>query len=211
MRSTRAGRAVIAVSGGSTPKPLYTYLAQQDLDWSRVTIVLVDERWVEPGQAGSNESFVRSTLLDGAAVGARFVGLKTEGETPLEGLDEARIRLEDVKLPFDLVLLGLGGDGHTASWFPRADGLADALSMFGDRVAAVRAHQTDVTGVHTQRMTLTRGAFVNARAIWLMMAGDGKKTAWEQALSDGPVADMPVRALLRDPAFSLQAHWAPNN
>lgn len=203
------GRAVIAVSGGSTPRPLYEFLSGQDLDWSRVTVVLVDERWVDPGQSGSNESFVLDSLLQGPAARANFVGLKTAGDTPLEGLEEARLRLDALKLPFDLVLLGLGPDGHTASWFPRAHGLDDALTRGASRVAAVKAHQTEVTGKHVQRITLTRSALDGAGAVWMMITGEAKREAWQRVVSPGPVADLPARALLRDPALPLEIHWAP--
>lgn len=202
------GRAVIAVSGGSTPKPLYDYLSRQSLDWSKVTVVLVDERWVEPGQSGSNESFVLGSLLQGEAARASFVGLKTPGATPLEGLDEARLRLDSVKLPFDLVLLGLGPDGHTASWFARAHGLADALTRGADRVAAVKAHETEVTGKLVQRITLTRSALDGAGAVWMMIAGASKRAAWQRVMEAGPVEDLPARALLKDPALPLEVHWA---
>lgn len=202
------GRAVIAVSGGSTPKPLYEFLSRQSLDWSKVTVVLVDERWVEPGQSGSNESFVLGSLLQGEASQAHFVGLKTEGATPLEGLDDARLRLDAVKLPFDLVLLGLGPDGHTASWFPRAHGLADALTRGTDRVAAVKAHETEVTGKLVQRITLTRSALDGAGAVWIMIAGESKREAWHRVMEPGPVEDLPARALLKDPELPLEVHWA---
>lgn len=202
------GRAVIAVSGGSTPKPLYEFLSRQSLDWTKVTVVLVDERWVEPGQSGSNESFVLGSLLQGEAARASFVGLKTPGDTPLEGLEEARLRLDAVKLPFDLVLLGLGPDGHTASWFPRAHGLADALTRGTDRVAAVKAHETEVTGKLVQRITLTRSAFDGAGAVWMMIAGESKRAAWQRVMEPGPVEDLPARALLRDPELPLEVHWA---
>lgn len=201
------GEAVIAVSGGSTPAALYRRLARADLDWSLVTVVLVDERWVDPGEAGSNESFVRDTLLTGPAARARFVGLKTPDPSPLDAVDAVEKRLEGIARAPDVVVLGMGPDGHTASWFPRAQGLDRALTRNGARVAAIQAAQTDVTGPHIQRMTLTFGAIAGARRLVLMIAGRAKRDALDLALQDGPVADMPVRALLRDPALPLEIHW----
>lgn len=201
------GEAVFAVSGGSTPAALYRELSKAAIDWPRVTVVLVDERWVDPGEAGSNESFVRKTLLTGPAANAGFVGLKTPDLSPLEAVDAVERRLEGVPHAPDIVILGMGPDGHTASWFPRAQGLDRALTRNGTRVAAVQAAQTDVTGPHTQRMTLTFGAVAQARRLVLMISGRSKRDALEQALQDGPVADMPVRALLRDEDLPLEIHW----
>jgi 6-phosphogluconolactonase len=202
------GHASLAVSGGSTPKMLYEILGMQDLDWSKVTIVLVDDRWVEPGLAGSNESFVRKTLMSGRASIANFVGLKTKGETPHDGLAEARTRVATVNFPLDVVVLGLGNDGHTASWFPNASGLSEALEPLGEHVSAIDAAQSQITGPFTQRITLTRAAFANAGAIHVMFAGEKKRKTWAKAQGPGRVEEMPIRALIRDPNIALNAHWS---
>ncbi|WP_291841985.1 6-phosphogluconolactonase [Maricaulis sp.] len=201
------GKAVFAVSGGSTPEALYKTLADTDLDWSKVTVVLVDERWVEPGTPGSNESFLASTLMTGKAAAARLVGLKAPGDTPIDGLADITDRLADIAFPPDVVILGMGEDGHTASWFPRADGLDAALAESGPPVAAIRAKQTAVTGALTDRITLTRAALAGAGMSLLLLAGESKKRALEAALADGPVADMPVRALLRSDQDRPDIHW----
>ncbi|OLF71341.1 hypothetical protein AWH62_12370 [Maricaulis sp. W15] len=203
----RRGRAVFAVSGGSTPEALYKRLAMVDLDWAKVSVVLVDERWVEPGEAGSNESFLRVTLMTGKAAAAQLVGLKASGDTPIDGLPAVTERLAAIGFPPDVVILGMGEDGHTASWFPRADGLDVALAEGGGPVAAIRAKQTAVTGALTDRITLTRSALAGAGLSLLLLAGDGKKAALDAALADGPVADMPVRALLRSPDDRPEIHW----
>jgi len=201
------GEAVFAVSGGSTPKALYKSLAAADLDWAKVSIVLVDERWVDPGEAGSNESFLRANLMTGKVAAGQLVGLKAAGETPIDGLAAVAERLTSVSFPPDVVILGMGEDGHTASWFPRAEGLDGALAENGPLVAAVRAKQTAVTGELTDRITLTRSALAGAGLSLLLLAGEGKKAALERALADGPVADMPVRALLRSSADQPEIHW----
>ena len=202
-------RASLAVSGGSTPKALYERLAQCPSNWGRVSVVLVDERWVEPATQGSNETFVRESLLQGEARTAQFVGLKTAADTPQKGLGEAEARLSDVPSPFDAVVLGMGDDGHTASWFPHANGLTSAIARKGKKVAAIDAPKTDVTGPFTQRITLTRAALSGAREIHLLLSGASKRNAWEAAMGPGDIEDMPVRVLLRDPEIRLQTHWAP--
>jgi len=201
------GAAVLAVSGGSTPAPLYRRLANAPLDWSRVTVVLVDERWVDAGMAGSNESFVRETLLTGAAADAAFVRLKTPADSPLYAVDEVEARLQGLPHTLDVAILGMGVDGHTASWFPRARGLDRALSRSGGLVAAIQADRTDVTGPHTERMTLTFAALAEAKRLILLINGAAKRETLLQAAKDGPVVDMPVRALLRDTALPLDIHW----
>lgn len=205
----QGGEAVLAVSGGSTPEALYRRLAMTELDWTRVSVVLVDERWVEAGETGSNETFLRSTLMTGKAAAARLIGLKAPGETPLDGVADVTASLSGIRFPPDVVILGMGDDGHTASWFPRADGLETALSETGAPVCPIRARQTAVTGRLTDRMTLTRAALAGAGMSLLLIAGDGKKAALEAAMTDGPVADMPVRALLRSDTDRPDIHWAP--
>lgn len=202
------GQASIAVSGGSTPKMLYQRLSKTDLDWSKVHVVLMDERWVEPGTEGSGETFVKENLLQNQAALARFTGLKAAGETPLDGLDEAIARLDAFPLPFDIVFLGMGVDGHTGSWYPRALGLSEALSKTGALVAAIEAKRTEVSGPYTQRITLSRAALEGAGALWLLITGADKREALDAALGAGPVEDMPIRALLRAPDAPLKIHWA---
>jgi len=202
------GQAVLAVSGGSTPKTLYQRLSKTALDWSKVVIVLVDERWVEPGEAGSNETFLHQTLLQNAAGKARFIGLKSKGKTPQYGLAEVKNRLSGLSLPFDVVVLGMGSDGHTASWFPHAKGLDYALDSQAENLAAIEAKPSNVTGEHTQRITLTRKAIMDANSILLMISGDAKRQVWNTACQTGEIADMPVRALLFDDTINLETHWA---
>lgn len=203
------GAASLVVSGGSSPQRLYEYLSAADLDWRRVTIVLADERWVDPGEAGSNETFVRSTLLQGAAAAARFVGLKTPAARPADALPALEQALATLPHPFDAVIVGMGADGHTLSWFPEADGLEAALATDQGRAAAIIARPSPVTGPYPERVTLTRAALAGARYCALLISGDAKREVFTQAAGPGRAEAMPVRALMRDTGLNLQTYWWP--
>lgn len=201
----RDGCGEIAASGGSTPEALYKTLgARDDLDWEQLRVTLVDERWVGTDHPRSNEAFVRGAFAD---ADPEIVGLYNGAPTPDAALDDIAARLSDRKKPFDVVVLGLGVDGHTASWFPDADGLADVLTS-GSQICTVKAKPSDVTGDEVERMTLTLAAIKDAELIVLMIVGDAKKAAFEQVLEMGPVEDMPARAILRTRPDMMIA-WAP--
>ncbi len=199
------GEAAIALSGGSTPAGLYEALSAHDLDWRRVTAALVDERWVPPGAAGSNETFAKDTLQRGKAAGVKLIGMWSNAPSPADGLGAAQKRYGAIE-EFDVVILGMGNDGHTASWFPECDGLARALGD-EDRLAAITARRSEVTGDHLQRMTLTLGAIKSASFIYLLLSGEEKRKTIETASQEGPVAQMPVRAILRARP-DLKVCWA---
>ena len=205
----RNGRASLVVSGGSTPKRLYEILSAKSLDWSRVTVVLADERWIDPGLKGSNETFLRDTLLQNEAAAAEFIGLKTPHATPAEAVDAVDAAVSTAHQPFDAVVLGMGGDGHTLSWFPEADGLDAAIAEDGRRVAAVTAHQSEVTGPFTQRMTLTLKALKGAHFTALLISGDAKRKVWAEAAGPGRMEKLPVRAVLNATDLGLQTYWWP--
>lgn len=200
------GKAVLAVSGGSTPADLYRTLSQAPIDWARITVLLVDERWVAPDAPGSNERFVRETLLQGPASAARLAGLKTPAASPFDAVETLQPDIAALGPP-DVVILGMGADGHTASWFPHARGLDEALAPDGAAIAAIEARPSAVTGDHLQRMTLTRATLARAGRLLLMMRGADKRAALEAALGAGDVAEMPVRALLRAGNLPLDIHW----
>lgn len=197
------GKAVLAVSGGSTPVPFFTALRRLDVEWSRVTVTLVDERWVDAGHADSNAGLVQRHLLQEAAAAARFQPLKNVADTAAEGCESANLQLSSL-CPVDIAVLGMGADGHTASWFPEAPGLAAALDV--DNRACCVALQPPQGG--HERLSLSLAAVLSAGRLYLHFTGPEKWSTLERALLPGPVTDLPVRTLLRQQSRPLQVCYA---
>ena len=183
----RRGEAVLALSGGRTPRHVLPLLAERRLDWSKVTVTLVDERWVDPSHPDSNEKLVREFLLTGAARAARFVPLKTPAATPEQGIDKAEANLDKLSWPMEAIFLGLGEDGHIASLFPGAAAWEEAAG----RCVAVPAGASGLA-----RISLSPRALLDCRRIYLLFAGANKLKAFAAALSPGPVGDHPLRLVL---------------
>ena len=203
------GLANIALSGGSTPALLYQRLAQTNQsDWSKTQIGLVDERWVAPGEEGSNEAFIRDVLDIEKNPPGEFSGLWSNAADPKAGAFAASEKYHELKHLLDVVVLGMGADGHTASWFPQAEGLESALSMDREEIVHVRAKASKVTGPYLDRLTLTLGAVAHARLIVLLLHGDSKRNTFLEACKPGPVEDMPVRAIL-NVRSNIWVCWAP--
>jgi 6-phosphogluconolactonase len=200
------GHALLAVSGGSTPKHLFDKLSRQVLDWSKVTITLVDERWVPEGDERSNAAMVKGMLLQHAASSAQFVPLYTDAPTPEAGLATVRTRVASLELPFDAVILGMGNDGHTASFFPGGDRLPEALDINNTtRVLPMRA-----AGAGEPRITFTLSALLDTRALYLHIEGDTKRQLLADArLGLGEAANFPVRAVLTQQRVPVAVYWCP--
>lgn len=189
------GKASLMVSGGNSPKPVYEKLSHADLDWQNVSISLVDERWVNSGEVGSNEDFIRGALIQNAATSAHFVGLKTPAGAVEAGLSDAEFRLDNFSLPFDVCVMGMGTDGHTASWFPNSSGLNMALSPDNNNTLCyVNATGCSVAGVHTDRITLTLKTVLEAKCIILFIPGEKKRAVFDAA-AEKPLFEAPVQAL----------------
>jgi 6-phosphogluconolactonase len=199
------GRASLVVSGGRTPAALFGKLACTPLEWSRVCVTLADERWVEPSSDSSNEHLVRATLLQNFAQSAVFTGLKTSAVEASAGLAEAWQRCALMPLPFDQVLLGMGDDGHFASLFPAAAGLAEALDEYAEPacVAIAPPHAP------FSRISLNLAALLRARSIHIQICGAGKWEVYQRALEPGPFSEMPIRALLRQRRVPVDVYWSP--
>lgn len=204
------GEATFMVSGGSSPEPLYKALSNAELDWESVYVALVDERWVDFEHDKSNEAFIVKTLLQNRAASANLVGMKNTAATAVEGLADCESTYQQLAQPFDVTILGMGSDGHTASLFPHANGLAAALDPKGsDLCAAITAHPSEVTGTVTERMTLTLSGLLRSRALLLLITGEDKLNVLRQALAGSDANEMPVRAVLQQQQVPVTVYWAP--
>jgi 6-phosphogluconolactonase len=189
------GHAVLAVSGGKSPIALFEALRVLPLEWQRVTVLLVDERCVPHGHADSNTALVHRHLLQDGAAAATFVPFfdtlpDTLDEPALIRLvDAANRRLATQPWPMDMAVLGMGDDGHTASLFPAAPGLKQALYSSGP-VAWVRPD----TAPHA-RLTLTLPALLATRELALSISGASKLAVFQQARL-GADESLPVSLIL---------------
>lgn len=197
--------ATLVVSGGRTPLKLFKQLRTEKLDWSKVRVTLADERWVETTAEASNERFVREQLLIEQAADAHFVGLKNPAPTPEAGADWAWRALSRVARPFDVVLLGMGEDGHTASLFPGSLALARAL----DATAAPGCVAVNALTAPHARVSLNLAALLDARRIILHIEGESKWQVYQRARMPGSAAELPVRAILHQKEVPIDVYWAP--
>ncbi|WP_350333654.1 6-phosphogluconolactonase [Coralliovum pocilloporae] len=197
-----AGRATLAVPGGTTPAPFFEILRKAPLDWSKVIVLLTDERFVPESSDRSNTRLLKEALLRDKAAAASLVPFYQIADQPEDVLDHIRAGL-DAALPIDVCVLGMGVDMHTASLFPGADLLEEALSMTAPIILPMRA-----PGAPEPRLTLTAPALLGARKIHVLITGEEKKHALALAMSDlDAIADAPVRLILRDGA-EVTVHYA---
>jgi 6-phosphogluconolactonase len=195
----------LVVTGGATPAATYDRLALADCGWSRITVTLSDERWVDPASADSNQRLVRDRLLVHRAAAARFLPLGGGHGSP----DEAAVAIEPelrALTPFAAVLLGMGEDGHIASLFPQSPHLDRALDPDGDRLAIGVAMSGQAP--FTPRLSLTLRALLATPVVVLLTAGDAKRALIER-VGAMPAFVPPVASLLRQDRTPVRVLWAP--
>ncbi|MFT7060178.1 MAG: 6-phosphogluconolactonase, partial [Pseudorhodobacter sp.] len=182
-------RASLCVPGGTTPGPIFDYLTGVDLDWARVSVFLNDERWVDEESPRSNMRLLRQRLLQDKAAAATLVPLYAPADQPEDVLDSLSEGLAP-HLPISILLLGMGADMHTASLFPGADRLAEALAAGAPILLPMRAE-----GAGEPRITLTAPVLRDAMHIHIVITGKDKRAAIEAA-ANLPEMQAPIRAFL---------------
>jgi 6-phosphogluconolactonase len=196
------GEGCAALSGGTTPEPAYALLSAKNLDWPKLRFALVDERFVPPDHPHSNEAMLRRALRKPLERGARLTPMYAQ--TSLENAASAA-NAAYAGLRFDIAVMGMGLDGHTASWFPGSPQLGAALDAGGERtIIAVEAAQAAGS---TQRLTMTLAAVARAERVLLLIAGAEKHAALLTALTE-PAETSPLAALWTACAGKLDVLWA---
>ncbi|WP_339543594.1 6-phosphogluconolactonase [Pseudomonas sp. RA_35y_Pfl2_P32] len=195
------GTATLVVSGGRSPVAFFQHLAKQKLDWANVVVSLADERWVPVEHADSNAGLLKRYLLQGPAAKAQFLSLYSASANLEQAAEQAdRLLAELPKI--DVLVLGMGDDGHTASLFPDSPNLAEALQVDGTR----RCWPMLAPTVPRQRLTMSRALLASAQVTLLSISGQSKLATLSDALAGDDVAAMPIRAFLQP---TLEIYWCP--
>jgi len=194
------GGASLVATGGRSPAPVYDLLAGARLDWSRVTVTLSDDRFVPSASPDSNERLVRERLLTGAAGAARFVPLMRDAESPQAAADLAEAEVAALA-PYDIMLLGMGEDGHVASLIPGSPVMAAGMDLSGSRV--LLGVPAGVGSPPVARITMTLPALLRARATLILISGDTKREIVETG------AGLPVHVLLEQAKAPVRVLWTP--
>ena len=197
------GRASIAVSGGSTPKGFFAALSKKKLNWSAITVTLADERWVDIDDSASNTKLVQEHLLQNEAAKANFFHLKQGENLNVETLQTLCLAANEQLLPLDVLILGMGEDGHTASLFPCSEEITQCLASDSPALLSVQP----ATAPH-QRITFSFATLANSANTFLHISGSSKKQVLAQAIAGQEIHEMPIRAFLQAPDINTQVYWA---
>jgi 6-phosphogluconolactonase len=196
------GQATLVVSGGRTPVALFQQLAQTPLAWDKVVITLADDRWVDLQDDASNDKLVRTHLLQGHAAAATFITLKHDYDDAAHAVEACEAALADVQLPFDVVILGMGEDGHTASLFPCSAQIEQGL----DLTTAANYIAVEPTTAPHQRMSLTLRTILASHNIFLHLVGAAKQDTIAKVL-ESTEREMPIKGVIDRATVNLM--WAP--
>jgi 6-phosphogluconolactonase len=203
----RRGQASLALSGGGTPMPLYAALARSPLDWTRVLAIPTDERWVPADHAASNQGQIRQQMT---SCPIELLGLVPEDPEPEPDADHARSILASLPDVFDVVIVGMGGDGHFASLFPHSPALAEGLDPDSRESALVVTPDPLPSEAPFARISLTLSRLLDTRELILLITGEDKRQVLEAAASaDADPEVLPIAALIRAAGERLNVFWSP--
>ncbi len=201
------GQATLCVPGGRSPKNFLHYLACKSVPWDKVMITLTDERWVATDSPESNEYQVREQLLQSEVTNAWFLPLKMNFPSPVEAVQACEERLLESAPKLDVVILGMGEDGHFASLFPHDKALDKGLDITGSARCVAVSSQADFN-----RISLTMKMFMTARKIILLIKGEAKWAALQRAIEPEnryDASEMPIRAMINQDRVPFQVYWSP--
>ncbi len=202
--------ASFVVPGGTTPAPVFEHLSKQSLDWKNIQIALSDERWLDASHEQSNQKLIENSLLINNARAAQFFTMKNNHETAKSGEEDCNNNFKQLHFPIDVVMLGMGPDGHFASLFPHTEQIQQALDLESTKLCmAIDAKGCEVAGAHTQRMSLTLSALTNSKAIILLFTGEEKLQVLHDAKDAGDLSNLPVSALINQNRSPIEVYWAP--
>lgn len=197
------GNASLLVSGGSTPKPLFEKLSKIPFKWEKVTIGLCDERWVDPSREESNEHFVKTYLLKDEAATANFTGMYEEGVDIYTAQKHCSQKMQEMVAPFDVLILGMGSDAHTASLFPQNSMLEEAFDLKNPSFCIAIEPST----APFLRMSLTLKAILSAKHIYLHFEGEEKVAVYKEAIAGEDCYTMPIRSVLNQKLKEVEVFY----
>ncbi len=198
------GSAALLVSGGITPLKLFSALSSVEIDWENVHIGLCDERWVSPSHNESNEKLIRETLLQNYASKATFVGMFIDGKDALHVESECSKNMKSSLTPFDVIVLGMGNDAHTASLFPNNPRLSEAYDFLREDICIA----IEPTTAPHMRMSLTLKAILSSSKIYLHFQGDSKLKVYNEAMEGDDIFAMPIRSILKQHTKEIEVYFA---
>ena len=196
------GSASLIVSGGSTPKPLFEELSSFEIPWDKVKIAQCDERWIPTSNKDSNEKLVKDYLLKNFAKKAQFISMYQE-DIEIQKAETICSKIYKEELfPFDVIILGMGGDGHTASIFPNNIKLEEAFNEENSLCVSMTPSDAPY-----DRMSLTKNAILSADNIYLHFEGEEKQKVYKKVLEGIDSKQMPIASILNQDNKIIEVYY----
>lgn len=195
------GHATLGLSGGSTPKNLFHLLSQRELEWNKISIFPIDERFLDDENKAQNGHLIRSTLLKNKAQKAKFIPLIYNNIDYYVNLEIAEKELSNIQKPYDIILLGMGLDGHTASLFPEINNLKEGLNDQNEKLLI----NTQPKHAPYKRISMTAAAINTSQHLFLHIYGSEKKLLFDKALGLNDPYQFPITAFANHSNFKI--YW----